>query len=83
MRVTAAGVTRLFMGGRSANASAAGCVCESEGVVCHFPFKGGRRAAWRRLGEGAVRELLDSRELVATHDATHPLGLYALGKAAA
>ena len=83
MQVTAGGSTRLFQGAQSANVSAKGCVCEHEATICHFPFKEGKRAAWRRLDERAVHNLLDARNLVATRDASHPdpLGLYAVGKA--
>ena len=77
MRVTAAGVTRLFQGALTANnASAKGCVCEHEAVVCHFPFKDGKRARWRQLYESDVRKLLHARDLVATRD--HALGVYAV-----
>ena len=77
MRVTAAGVTRLFQGALTANnASAKGCVCEHEAVVCHFPFKDGKRARWRQLDESDVRKLLHARDLVATRD--HALGVYAV-----
>ena len=80
IRATGSGTTRLFQGELSSNASASGCVCEREAVVCHFPFKGGRRNAWRRLDDDAMRTLLNARDLVATHDAAHPLGLYSVGR---
>ena len=80
IRAPTAGVTRLFQGELSANASAAGCVCEREVAVCHFPFKAGRRTAWRQLDAGKMRELLEARDLVATNDAAHPLGLYAVAR---
>ena len=71
-------MTRLYQGtgsgdGGHSNASTVGCLCESEGVLCHFRSL---RGAWQRLDEKALVTLLASRDLVATHDPTHPLGLY-------
>ena len=80
VRITPSGVTRLFHGSRrGSTASAQACMCESEGIVCHFPFKDGRRAAWRQLDPVMTQTLLDARELVATFDASHSLGLYSPG----